>query len=112
MWRAGFEQSRQLRVESGDCDVYAEHIRAGDFFHEIDIAHDEIRLRDYADVPAAIPAEYFEDRPCASEAPLGGLVRVCGGADRDPVFPVDLGEFLAEQMGRGRFGVDSILEIG
>ncbi len=47
-----------------------------------------------------------------SKAALGGLIGVGGGADGDAVFAGDAPQFLAQQVGGGRFGVDLVLERG
>jgi len=90
--------------------VDGEFVAFGDLLQQIDVAFDEARFGDDAEVVAFVLGEDFEDAACDADAALDGLVGVGCGADGDLFVGVDVAEFLFEEPGGVFFQIDFALE--
>ena len=108
---AGLEDSRQLHVESGDRDVDGKAIRLRDFFQQVEVANNEIRLGHDAELEATMMRELFQNSAGDFVAALGRLVGIGGGAERDRFIGLNAAQFVAEQAGSVLLDVDLLLEL-
>jgi len=58
---AGLENPCEFDIEGGDRDVYGEAIRLRNFLQQFEVADDEIRFGDDAQLEAAMARELFQN---------------------------------------------------
>ena len=77
----------------------------------VDIARDQVGFRGDAQPQPGGRGENFENRTGDAIAPLGGLIRIGGGAQRDRFAARQLAQFVAKRGRVETFGVDFALEL-
>jgi hypothetical protein len=73
----------ELDIQRGDGHVDRELVVLSDFAKNFEVAHDQIRFGDNAQLEAAMAGELFENAAGDFVAALGGLVGIGGGAEGD-----------------------------
>ncbi len=107
---AGLEQAGEFGVRRCDGDVKGERVVFGDLEEKVQVAGDQGRFGDDAEMMAAAAAKGFEQAAGDAGAAFDGLIGLGGGAEGDLVGGVHFAELLLEEPGGVLFEKDEALE--
>src|SRR5260370_63459 len=105
-WRQWFQQTRQSLIQSRDRHMHANGISFCNLSQQGHVAADQIRFRCDADLDTPFAGNHLQHLASDPETPLGGLIRVRGGADPDRFAALHLFQFLAKWLWPKPLGKD------
>src|SRR5579864_797427 len=82
-----------------------------EFFQQVEVADNEIRLGHNAELEAAMMCELFQNSAGDFVTALGRLIGIGRGAERDRFVGLNAAQFVAKKAGSVLLDVDFLLEL-